>query len=45
MPLEVATIGGSETVITASFLFGFFRDLQAKVDILTECSKNTGMIF
>ncbi len=45
MPLEVATIGGSETVITASYLFGLVRDLQAKVDVLIEQSKNTGVIF
>jgi hypothetical protein len=38
-------VGGSEVVISANYLFGMIRELQAMVDILTECSKNTGVIF
>ena len=44
-PLGIAQVGGKETVITANYFFGMIRDLQAKVDILTERSKNTGVIF
>ena len=44
-PLGVASVGGSETVLTSNYLFGLIRDLQAKVDVLTERSKNTGVIF
>jgi hypothetical protein len=44
-PLGVATVGGKEVVISANYLFSMVRELQAKVDILTECSKNTGFIF
>ena len=44
-PLGIAQIGGTETVITANYLFGLIRDLQAKLEILTERSKNTGVIF
>jgi hypothetical protein len=44
-PLGVATIGGSEVVISANYLFGMLQDLQVKIDVLTERSKNTGMIF
>lgn len=44
-PLGVAQIGGNDTVITANYLFGLIRDLQSKVEILTERSKNTGVIF
>jgi len=44
-PLGIAQIGGTETVITANYLFGLIRDLQAKVEILTERFKNTGVIF
>ncbi len=43
--LGIASVGGCETVITANYPFGLIRDLQAKVDVLTECSKNTGVIF
>ena len=32
-------------VITANYLFGLIQDLQAKVDVLTERSKNTEVIF
>jgi hypothetical protein len=45
MPLGVATVGGREVVILANYLFGMIKELQAKVDILTEQSKNTGVIF
>jgi hypothetical protein len=44
-PLGVASVGGSETVLTGNYLFGLIRDLQAKVELLTERSKNTGVIF
>jgi hypothetical protein len=44
-PLGVATVGGSEVVISANYLFGMIRELQAKVDVLVEGSKNTGVIF
>ncbi len=44
-PLGVASVGGCETVITGNYLFGLIRDLQAKVDVLTKCLKNTGVIF
>ena len=44
-PLGVATIGGSKVIISANYLFGMLRDLQVKVDVLTERSKNTGVIF
>jgi hypothetical protein len=44
-PLGVANVGGSKVVISANYLFNMVRDFQAKVDILTEQSKNTGVIF
>jgi len=44
-PLGVASVGGCETVITGNYPFHLIRDLQAKVDVLTERSKNTGVIF
>ncbi len=44
-PLGVANVGGSEVVISANYLFNMVRELQAKVDILTEGLKNTGVIF
>ncbi len=44
-PLDIALVGGKETVLTANYLFGLVRELQAKVDILTKRSKNTGVIF
>ena len=44
-PLGVASVGGCETVLTSNYLFGLIRELQAKVDVLTERSKNTGVIF
>jgi hypothetical protein len=43
--LGVATVGGNKVVISANYLFNMVRELQAKVDILTERSKNTGVIF
>jgi hypothetical protein len=45
MPLGVATISGSETVIAVNYLFGLVSNLQAKIDVLTKWSKSTGMIF
>jgi hypothetical protein len=44
-PLGVAMVGGSEVIISANYLFGMVRKLQAKVDVLVERSKNTGVIF
>jgi hypothetical protein len=44
-PLGVTSVGGCETVLTSNYLFGLIRELQAKVDVLTERSKNTGVIF
>jgi hypothetical protein len=44
-PLGIAQVGGTDTVITANYLFGMIRDLQSKVEVLTERSKNTGLIF
>jgi hypothetical protein len=44
-PLGVATMGENKVVISANNLFSMLRELQAEVDILTECSKNTGVIF
>jgi hypothetical protein len=44
-PLGVATVGGSKVVISANYLFGMIQELQAKVDVLVERSKNTGVIF
>jgi hypothetical protein len=44
-PLGVASVGVCETVITGNYLFGLIRYLQAKVDVLTKRSKNTGVIF
>jgi len=35
-PLGVASVGGCEMVLTSNYLFGLIRDLQAKVDVLTE---------
>ncbi len=45
IPLGVASVRGCETVIKGNYLFGLICDLQAKVDVLTERSKNTGVIF
>ena len=44
-PLGVASVGGCETVLMSNYLFGLIRELQAKVDVLTERSKNIGVIF
>jgi hypothetical protein len=44
-PLGVATVGGSEVGISANYLLGMIKELQVKVNILTEQSKNTGVIF
>jgi hypothetical protein len=44
-PLGVATVGGSKVVISANYLFGMIKELQAKVNVLMEGSKNTGVIF
>ncbi len=44
-PLSTVSIGGNANPLTANLLFTMIRDLQAKVDILTEWSKSTGVIF
>ncbi len=38
-------MGGSKVAILANYLFGKIKELQAEVDILTERSKKTGVIF
>jgi hypothetical protein len=45
IPLGTAIMGGTETTITANMLFNLVQELQAKVDILLEQAKNTGIIF
>ncbi len=44
-PLETAFVGGTETTLTANMLFDLVQELQAKVDLLAEQAKNTGVIF
>jgi hypothetical protein len=44
-PLGMATIGGTDTTITANMLFNLVRELQGKVDLLTERAKHTGIVF
>ncbi len=44
-PLGIKLVGGNEMVLTVIFLFGLMHELQAKVDVLTKYSKNTGVIF
>jgi hypothetical protein len=44
-PLGVGQVGGCNTLLSANLLFQMIRELQVKEDLLTECSKNTGMIF
>jgi hypothetical protein len=44
-PLGTAFIGGTETTLTANMLFNLIQELQAKVDLLAERAKNTGVIF
>ncbi len=44
-PLGTVQVGGSDTALSVNLLFRMIRDLQAKVDILTKRSKNTGIIF
>ena len=44
-PLGTATIGGTDTTITANMLFNLVRELQGKVDLLTERAKHTGIVF
>jgi hypothetical protein len=44
-PLSTVSIGGNATPLMANLLFTMIQDLQAKVDILTERSKSTGVIF
>ncbi len=44
-PLGTVQVGGSDTALSANLLFQMIRDLQAKVNILTKRSKNTGIIF
>jgi hypothetical protein len=44
-PLGSIQIGGIDTTLTMNMLFLMVWDLQAKVDLLTERSKNMGVIF
>jgi len=44
-PLGTVSIGGNATTLTATMLFTMVHELQAKVEVLTERSKNTGVIF
>jgi hypothetical protein len=44
-PLGTVQVGGSNTALTVRLLFRMIPELQAKVDILTERSKNAGIIF
>ncbi len=44
-PLGAVSIRGNATPLMANLLFMMIRDLQAKVDILTEQSMSTGVIF
>ncbi len=44
-PLGTVNIGGNATSLMVSMLFTMVRDLQAKVDVLTDWSKGTGVIF
>ena len=44
-PLGTVNIGGNATLLTASMRFTMVHDLQAKVDVLTDQSKGTGVIF
>ena len=44
-PLGTVSIGGTAKTLTASMLSTMVRDLQAKVEVLMERSKNTGVIF
>jgi hypothetical protein len=41
----MATVGGTDTTITANMLFNLVRELQGKVDLLTERAKHTGIVF
>jgi hypothetical protein len=43
--LGTVSIGGNATPLMANLLFTMIQDLQAKVYILTEWSKSTGVIF
>jgi hypothetical protein len=44
-PLGTVQVGGSDTALTVRLLFRTIRKLQAKVVVLTERSKNAGIIF
>jgi hypothetical protein len=44
-PLGTVQVGGSNTALMVRLLFRMIRKLLAKVYILTERSKNTGIIF
>jgi hypothetical protein len=45
MPLDTVQIGRCDTPLSATLLFQMIRELQAQVAILTERSKNSGVIF
>ncbi len=44
-PLGTVQVGGSDTALTVKLLFQMIRESQAKVDVLTERSKNAGVFF
>ena len=44
-PLGTVQIGGCDTPLSATLLFQMIRELQAQVAILSERSKNSGVIF
>ena len=44
-PLGMVQIGGGNTLLSATLFFQMICDLQAKVAILTERSKNMGVIL
>jgi hypothetical protein len=44
-PLGMLQIMGTDTQLMINLLYLMMHDLQAKVDVLTERSKNTGIIF
>ena len=43
--LGTVQVGGSDTALTVRLLFRMIRELQTKVDVLAERSKNAGIIF
>ena len=43
--LGTVVVGGSDTVVTANLLFNLIRELQGKVDLLSERAKHNGVLF